>query len=161
VAELTIISVEGIEETCRYLEEVAETVAIRGYVAGLDAAGEVFESALWPRVPIDLGVLDNAAHGGKGALAANLRRSVDVDAHGRGGIVDVGFGQLGHIALWVEFGHNQVLRQGIRGKAKILGFTPAHPFMRTAFDASKEQAIDAFIEGVKTALKTISGYTAA
>ena len=149
-----LLEVEGLEDACKLLDQVPKIVAARGYVNGLSAAGDVMEAALWPRTPVDTIAAMNKAHGGKGALVTRIVKDVELDANGRGGQVEVGFGPLGHIALWVEYGHNQVTggRMGKQG-SKVVGFTPAHPFMRPAFEASKDQAVDAFVEAVVETLR--------
>ena len=152
-----VIAVEGIEDACKMLDGVGPIVATRGYLNGLAAAGDVMMSAVRQRVPVELGAIKNAAHGGKGALANNLGKWIEVDARGRGGVVDVGFGALGHIALWVEYGHRLL---GHKPKKKVIGDVPAHPFMRPAFDACNQQAVDAFVDGVKGVMKeAVSGYS--
>lgn len=162
------IEVEGIAGVCAILDDIPKVVAARGYLAGLKAAGNVFESALWPRTPVDQIAALNKAHGGKGALITRIVQDIEIDANGRGGVVDVGFGPLGHIALWVEYGHNQVTGGRLAtiknkaGKGKLVGFTPAHPFMRPAFDASAERAVDAFVVAVKQVLdREVAGYSEA
>jgi hypothetical protein len=163
-----IVAVDGIEEACQWLDEVSSIVATRAYVNGFDAAGEVLETALWPLVPVDLReeVLNNRAHGGHGALVANLKRDIEVDARGRGGIMEIGFGNLGHIALWLEYGH-QIVQGGRltnwkkKRTGQVTGFVPGTGFMRKAFDQSKDRAIDAFVEAVKRTLKGTPGYSEA
>jgi hypothetical protein len=177
-----VISVQGIEEACEWLDGVSSIIATRAYVNGLDAAAEVMEAELWPRVPVDLRelVLANAAHGGKGALVTRITRDLEVDPRGRGGMVEIGFGSLGHIALWVEYGHRMMGHKAVlikngqvviskktgrpvkiaRGQ-KTLGEVKPHPFMRPSFDASKDRAIEAFIEGVVSTLKGTPGYSEA
>lgn len=151
------IEVEGIEETCQWLDGVASAIATRAYVNGLAAAGDVIESALWAHVPVDLKAALNKAHGGKGALVTRLTRVIEVDPHGRGGLLEVGFGPLGHIALWVEYGH---VMQGHKPELKVLGEVQPHPFMRPTLDACAERAIEAFVEAVKSTLKSAtSGYS--
>lgn len=151
-----VITVEGLAETCSYLDGVSEIVATRCVVNGLDAAGEVMEAALWPLVPVDLRAAMNAAHGGLGALSTRLTRTIEVDPRGRGGVMELGFGPLGHIALWVEYGHRIV-----KGKWDTGKMTRAFGFMRRAFDASSEAAIEAYVNGVRATLKTVPGYSEA
>ena len=163
-----IIEVEGIEEACQALDQVSRIVSTRGYTNGLAAAGDVFRAELLPRIPYNALAVANKAHGGKGALRVRVVRDVQVDAQGRGGVVEVGFGPLGHIANWVEWGHQIVDRGAMRKKVKgkweatlqsVSGFVPPHPFMRPAFDAAQAKAIDAFVEAVKETLsQSTPGY---
>jgi len=152
------IEVEGIEEACQWLDDVSSILATRAYVNGLAAAAEVIEAELWPRVPVDLKAALNKAHGGKGALVTRLVRVIEVDPHGRGGLLEIGFGPLGHIALWLEYGHRMV---GHKPTLKVLGEVQPHPFMRPAFDACADRAVEAFVDAVKSTLKSVPGYSEA
>jgi hypothetical protein len=163
-----IVAVEGIEEACQWLDEVSSIIATRAYVNGFDAAGEVLEAALWPLVPVDLReeVLKNRAHGGHGPLVSNLKREIEVDARGRGGLMEIGFGNLGHLALWLNDGH-QIVKGGRltnwkkKGTGRVTGFVQGTKFMQRAFDQSQARAIDAFVEGMKRTLKGVPGYSEA
>lgn len=132
------------------LDRAPRNIVAKGYLRALDAAGQVMVRALWPRVPVDLKAAMNRAHAGKGALVGRLDAFIELDAQFRGGVVDVGFGDLGHIALWLEYGHRMV---GHKPGKKQLGDVPAIPFMRPAFDACNEQAVDAFAATLASVVK--------
>lgn len=157
--------IEGIEETCRMLDEVPKTVAVKGFFYGCEAAGKVFIKAIWPRTPVDIKAAINRAHGrrykskvtgemigGKGVLVGGLDAWTTIDSQGRFGLVEVGFGpSLSHLALWLEFGW--MLTGHKPGKKPIRQIPPMH-FMRDGFDASVDSAVDAFAEGLKSVVVT-------
>jgi hypothetical protein len=145
------MTVSGLDGVIKLLDEAPATVVSTAFVKAADAAGEVIVSALWPRTPIDIKAAMNAAHGGKGALVTQLDHFVELDKQLRGVSLEIGFGSLGHLALWVEYGHRMVTHKPGR---KQVGDVPAHPFMRPAFDASAEAAIDAFGEALAEALRS-------
>jgi hypothetical protein len=137
-------TIEGIEETARMLEQAPRQVVVSGYTKALEASAEVVMAELWPRVPINAKAAMGAAHGGHGALVTGLDYDIFIDPQARGGVAEVGFGNLGHIALWVEYGHRRVGHGKSKKARKELGEVPAYPFMRPAIEASAEAAIDAF-----------------
>lgn len=147
-----LITVTGHDEVLRMLDRAPKVIVASAFVRGLAAAGEAVESALWPLVPIDQIASLNRSHGGKGALVTRLVMDVQLDADARGGTVDVGFGPLGHIALWVEYGHRMIGHKPGK-KESSHSPIPAHPFMRRAADASAETAIDAFARELEKTLR--------
>jgi hypothetical protein len=147
----TTITVSGLDESIKMLSDAPRDVVARGFLRAFEAAGDVIIGELWPRVPIDLKAAMNAAHGGKGALVTQLDSFIELDSQFRGGTMEIGFGPLGHIALWNEYGHRMV---GHKPKKKEIGEVPAHPFMRPAFDASAEAAIDAFANALTEYLRS-------
>jgi HK97 gp10 family phage protein len=148
-----LIRIDGITETVQLLEQAPKNVVARGFLKALDAAGQVIVSEVWPRTPLNLKAAVNAKHAGKGALVGKLDAFIELDSQFRGGTVDVGFGDLGHIALWVEYGHRMV-GHGRRGKGKVLGNVKPHPFMRPAFEAAGDRAIEAFATSLEATLRS-------
>lgn len=173
------IQVSGIEETCRNLSELVDAVKIGALTKGLAAGAEVIEREVWRRTPIDMKAAMNSAHGGKGIpLAAKLQYDIVVDSRGRGGVASIHFGDLGHIALWVEYGHQQVshatgkvkaMTTNKRGKQvrrwrllgkEVIGQVRPRPFMRPASAAVADQAVEAFWNAVQQVLSEYSGKAA-
>ena len=178
-----IFTIEGIEETCMMLQHAPALIASGAFLKALQAASNVIRDELEPRVPYDPEATGNAAHGGllgafgqrasgpKGggyALRENVTTDIVLDQQGRGGSLDIGFGSLGHIALWLEYGHDivthfahkaeyvtksgKVLRSKW-GDHKVVGHAAPNPFMRNATDASAERAIDAACDSLKKSMQ--------
>jgi HK97 gp10 family phage protein len=126
-------------QSCAHL---APQLAQRLMTAGLTAAAQVIEEELAARTPVETGEL-------KGAIVS----TVEVAPSGTSGIAKVGFGKETYKARWVEFGHRQVGPGSKKSERKELGFTPAHPFLRPAAEASREAARDAFLAAVQKELK--------
>jgi hypothetical protein len=169
-----LITITGAQEVMRMLEAAPKALVARSFLKALDAAGQVVVSELWPRVPIDIKAAMNKAHGGshtpkrsktassvQGPLVGKLDAFITLDSQFRGGVVEIGFGGLGHIANWVEYGHRIMGRKpqggkrkkGVRREGEYLGDVPAHPFMRPAAMASADRAIEAFGEVIAATLK--------
>lgn len=155
--------IEGIEETVAMLETAPKNIVARGYLKALSAAGNVIADAVEVRTPRKL-----EDTGGNsldlGELRESLMVDVQLDSGFRGGSVDVGFGKNGRVALWVEYGHRIVMhgvtsadrRNGYKGKLLLRvnpesfdSNVPAYPFMRPAFDASADAAIEAFSNSIQ------------
>lgn len=77
-----------------------------------------------------------------GSLKEHLMSDVALDANGRGGDAQIGYGKQGYVARMVEYGHRMV---GHKPKKEDTGkIVAAHPFMRPAAAESGEAAIEAF-----------------
>ena len=127
--------------------------SINGSVSGIDAlnreleriAREVASTALLPSLASAAGVTADAvrsgaqAHSKTGKMAAALEIGVELASSGQAGEADIGFGDQDAIAMHVEFGHREITHEGAD-----IGQVPAHPFIRPAFDESKDRAIQAF-----------------
>lgn len=139
--------ITGIEETVRMLDQLPATVVANGYLRGLTAAGEVFENELhWSTPERDEGDRNEE----KPHLRDSIVADVQIDSRLRGGRVQVGFGPMGYVAYFVEWGHRMV---GHEPGKKEEGYVKAHPFMRAAFDRTADRAIEAFIGGMESGIK--------
>jgi len=138
------VTVEGLDEVVKMLDEAPRTIVARGYLKALQAGANVIADAVEIRTPVKAedtgGLLDT------GELRESLMIDTQLDSQFRGGVAEVGFGKNGAIAAWVEYGHVLV---GHKPGKKPLGEVPMHPFMRPAFDASAEAAVDAFAESLR------------
>jgi len=144
--------VEGIEETCDALTRLPGLMVAHCFQKALRSAAEVIVAEIQARTPIG----DDIWNFDEPKLRDSLVTEITLDSEFRGGIAEIGFGKVGYRALWVEYGHEMV---GHRPDKKKLGFVDAHPFIRPAFDACENRAIDAFVdtfvqemEAVKTEL---------
>jgi hypothetical protein len=155
-----LIKVTGIAEVQKMLAEAPKSVVARGYLKALDAGIKVFEAYLELKTPIRLGFEGEDLMVQGGDLKAALVSQVELDSQFRGGIAAVGYGKLGYIANFVEYGHRIVKPGGryvnSRGKSRkgtVTGQVPAYPFMRPAFDTQADAALDAFCESLIETLK--------
>lgn len=135
-----LVKITGIEEVQKMLAEAPKNVVQLGYGRALTAGINVFAGALASRTPVR-----------SGKLAASLVIAVEVDSDARGGAAAVGFGKQGHVANWVEYGHRMV---GHAPNKKETGAVLPHPFMRPAFDASADEALQAFQDSLVTTLNS-------
>lgn len=138
------------------LRDAPRTVVARSFLKGFEAAAAVIEEELEIRTPVRTSTLwnDEAFREFKtqtgGDLKAALMHVTTLDSNFKGGLLEVGFGKQGHVANFVEYGHRMVTH---RPGQRQVGQVAAHPFMRPAFDASADRAINAFADQVAVTLK--------
>lgn len=131
MAEEFGINVVGIEETCAALTRLPARVVKHAYAKALAAAAVPVVRELLPRVPQLTG-----------KLAASQVTVINVDAQGKGGIAQIGFGKQGYVARLIEYGHRII---GHRPRKVNTGKTvPAKPFMRPAAQAAATESVEAF-----------------
>jgi hypothetical protein len=137
------ITVTGLAETQLALKNYARIELATAYVKALKAGLDVLAAELYTRVPSHRATADEAEGGKvlkqlKDSIVSEVILSDKLD----GGEGKVGFGNLGYIALWVEFGHRLVRGGRLNSKkgagaGKLIGFVQPHPFMRPAFEAAR------------------------
>ncbi|MBZ5621457.1 MAG: hypothetical protein LAQ69_22435 [Acidobacteriia bacterium] len=145
--------VEGLEETLSMLDGLPKALVLGGYNKAFHAAAGVIERELDARVPIRLEYEGKDLMVAGGALKGALMFIVTLDSNYRGGIVAVGFGKLGYIANFVEYGHRMVTH---KPGLKEVGFVPAYPFMRPAADAAHEPSVDAFARSLAGTVRELN-----
>lgn len=133
-----VIMLTGLGEVEAFLNEAPTVIAAAAYRKALHAGIDVFAGGLEATTPVR-----------KGNLKAALTTEVTVNANGTGGSARVGFGNLSHRALWVEYGHRMLSHKP--GK-KQLGSVPATPFMRPTFDSHADTAIEAVAESLSSSM---------
>ena len=139
------ITIEGLDETVAMLEQAPRRIVSRGYRKALQAAADVIADEVRVRTPIK--AEDTGGLLAEGELRESLVTDVEIDSQARGGVAEVGFGDNGHVALWLEYGRHVVgHKPELKDTGKVI---PAKPFMRPAADASAEAAVDAFAESLK------------
>jgi len=129
--------ITGIEECQELLEKAPKNIVMLGYGRAANAAINVIAAELVTKTPIRVSESEGNLSGGD--LVKHLVTDVTVDADSRGVTAAVGFGSQGQVANWLEYGHRMVTHAG-----KQVGDVPAQPFVRPAFDASADAAIEAF-----------------
>lgn len=152
------MSVEGLSETVAQFDHLPQVLVVLGLFKALEAGGKVIQDAVYAKTRIQLRDSGGDLLVEGGELRDALKHVTVVDSQGRGGFVAVGFGRLGYIANWVEYGHKLLThwenkeaytykgRKRVRkwGGHEFIKDVPAYPFMRPALEISAEAAIDAF-----------------
>lgn len=130
--------VEGLEEVNQMLTDLPRVIVARAWFRALQAGAKVMEKYLIERTP----EWDDADRDeGIPHLIDSTVIEINLDTGLRGGIASVGFGKVGHVAYWVEYGHELI---GHKPDKKFLKVISPQPFMRQAISAAYEATIDAF-----------------
>jgi hypothetical protein len=137
------ITVRGIPEVQGFLSGFPKMLVMGCFAKALSRAAGVFEAELRAHMPETDYSTSSEEYG---HLLDNLLSEVTIDTGGRGGKARIGFGRKGMVALWVEFGH-RMLSHG--KKPTKLDRVKANPFMRRAFEAAANAAVDAIIDTVR------------
>jgi len=153
-----LVTISGIEETLDLLDSAPRNIVMLGYGRAARAAMNVIGRALLARTPIEQAASKKKGRAGKAwhdksraALARSMRIDVTVDSGGNGVSASVGFaGEQATVANALEYGHAMVTHAG-----ETIGQEKPHPFMRPAFDASADAALEAFTESLADTLKEI------
>ena len=116
----TTVKVEGLVQVERNLRELGPNLAERALRKALQAGVDVLEHAVQERTPVETGL-----------LKASVVTAVSISQKGNSGVAVVGFGNQGHVARLVEFGH-RLVSHGKKRDRKQIGNVPPHPFMRPA-----------------------------
>ncbi len=125
------IEVEGLEETLQALDNMSDDLAQRVIQPSLVAASVPVVQAVAERTPIDTG-----------DLIQHLKTTVKMSRAEKGGTAKIGFPGREAKASWVENGHRIVgHKPDLKDTGKV---AQAHPFVRPAFEESKEAAVEAF-----------------
>ena len=154
------IEITGIEEMVADLQALPKTIVTKCFGQALAAAERVITPAVKAATPVDKALL--ATHRiAPGALRAAVESRVEVDTGARGGQVTVDWGDLSHIAGFVEYGHRQVTggyshvdKSGrTHGPGREVGQVPPHPFARPVMARISEEAVEAFATGLGEAIE--------
>jgi HK97 gp10 family phage protein len=133
------ITISGVDEIQALLRRAPARVVRNSMARALAAAAVPVVRALEPRIPVDTG-----------DLAKHLMTDIAIDADGRGGTAQIGFGKEGWKARLVEYGHREL---GHEPDKKDLGTVAHHPFMGPAAMASADAAVEAFTEVLSESLR--------
>lgn len=149
------LRITGLEQVQRALQDSSRLIVAASFARALDRAAGVFAAEV---------ALQAAALGDSDSdtpLAEHVKTSVEVDTHKRGGIADVGFDQTQDErtgipqdlkAYLIEYGHFIVTH---KPEKDVRGFVRARPFMRAAFEAAAERAIEAFADSLIDTLSSL------
>jgi len=135
------IKITGIDEVSANLDELPLRLVKNAYAKALVAGAVPIVQALGAR----MGFFKEAT----GEMQAHLVTDIAIDSAGKGGRIQIGFGRLGHIARFVEYGHREI---GHKPLSKELGVVQPHPFMRPALETAADAAVDAFATSIKESI---------
>jgi len=141
------IRISGFDDVNRQLKQLQKRLE-GAFVKAVEAAVDVIESEVRARTPV------GETEEGKRHLRDAIVHVIRVDPLFRFVAGSVGFGNEGYRALWVEYGHRMVSH---KPKKAEIGTVPPHPFLRPAFDACKERAVEVFSSVLQSEIKTIYG----
>jgi len=140
------IEIQGLKELQAKLDALTTKQADRCIRKALRAGGLIEKAAVEERAPVKDepgGILP------AGALKADitLRTLKDKQDGSISAIVEPGWATL-HVARWVEWGHRQVRGGRYRllpngktlGHGHVIGEVDAHPFIRPAYEATRQEA---------------------
>jgi HK97 gp10 family phage protein len=162
------VHIEGLRELDAKLAELGGAKGKQIVNKALRAGGLVFVDAIQERAP-ERPDLPSGTALPPGALAADIGERIGRDEEGFAAAIIGPQDATAHVARWVEYGHRlvkggyskSVYRRGVfvgyRGPGRAVDNVPAHPFIRPAFEAATQEAIDKFVattkEGVEAAAK--------
>lgn len=134
----SFVTITGLSEVQAMLRDAPKNIVALGFIRAVSAGANVIADEVELHTPVKAqdtgGLLD------KGELRESLMIDFSMDSQLRWAAAQVGFGKNGHVALWVEYGHQMV---GHAPGKKARGQVAAQPFMRPAADASADAAIEA------------------
>jgi HK97 gp10 family phage protein len=144
-----LFTIEGADEVVKLLQSAPRVVVATGFLKALQAGAKPIVDQLEARTPErDEGERnEETPH-----LKDNITVDIQLDSQFRGGFADIGFGKLGYIANFVEYGHRMLTHD-----EKEIGKIEPKPFMRPAAEAAAEAAIDAFADALTTELSGTLG----
>lgn len=148
------IDVQGVPELNSLLTELAGAAAERAIAKGVIAAAEVFQEAITEAAPVRTETDRPTSALPPGKLKSSIQIRLLRPKNGTVRAFIEPSRETRHVARFVEFGHRLVKgdrstknkRGGYTGSGKQIGFVPAHPFVRPAFESSEGGALDAAIE---------------
>lgn len=131
------------------LDSLKTTVRKAALRKSLGKMGNLIKNAIQAKTPVQAGVERGDLKPGelKADLHVQIKIANDLDAATKSDKVAVFFGpNTEYVARFVEYGHENKRGPKRKGAQTTHGFTPAHPFIRPAFDATKDPAIELFEE---------------
>ena len=129
------MNISGLNETLALLDAIPARVMKEAIEPALIAACAPMVQALASATPVKTSTLIN-----------HLMFGVEINEQTGRAVAQVGFGKLGYVARFVEFGHREV---GHKPNLKEYGNVKPHPFMRQAFADSVDAATDAFVKSIQ------------
>jgi HK97 gp10 family phage protein len=152
------IEVTGLKELQLKLDALTTKQANLCIRKALRAGGLIEKAAVEERAPVKD---EPGGYLPAGALKADIIVHTTKDEQGAISAI-VGPGKLtAHVARWVEYGHRMIrggrsrlLPNGkTRGPGKQIGFVDAHPFIRPAYEATRQEVISTICTTLTTELE--------
>ncbi len=135
-----MITLEGGDELERKFKALRDSVAGDALEASVLAGAEPVLSAIYERAPEGRGIL-------KSDLAAETLAKDEQHCA-------IGIGAFGNPeAHLVEFGHQLVAGGPLGAGGTVVGQVPPHPFVRPAYDETKNDAVDALGEALRVQIE--------
>ena len=148
--------VEGLSDLQAKLDQLKGPTAKRIMNRGLRAGAEVYRQEIVDRTPERVDDPSGTALP-PGALKRDIRIATVSANDDLSSLVIVGPGKhTSHVMRWLEYGHrmitggaSKVLASGKkRGSGTEVGFVPAYPIMRPAFEGRRSEALAAVQESL-------------
>lgn len=150
------------------IARIREEIRARAVRAGVRAAAEVVQKEIEERAPILDAKTAKSTALEPGSLKADI--GIEMQRTDPEGLATALIGpgeKTRHVGSWVELGHRLVKggyskstyhREtgaflGYRGRGKVVGDVPAHPFVRPAWEAAQEAANKACDEKIWAAIE--------
>jgi len=145
------IKITGIDELVSFFEKEPQELRTKVIGKALQSSVEPLKASVASKTPIsDIPHASEPTTNEDGTVSIQLFRHLRdavttwIGVTPNGGTAKVGFGDMGHIARWLEYGHQDI---GHKPGLKDLGtFTDPHPFMRAAAENVAETCIETFAE---------------
>jgi HK97 gp10 family phage protein len=153
------IKIEGLDALKATFQALATKGADRCVLKALQAGAVIEQAAITERAPVKDttgGMLPDGALKSDIVITTHRNKSRDTP------YVTVAPGKYtSHVALWVEYGHrlirggySRLLKSGkTRGPGAQIGTVPAHPFIRPAYEASRQEVAAAIASTLVTEIQ--------
>lgn len=145
------IEIQGLDELAKKLDELPYKTAAKIMRPALQASGEVFRQAAAALAPVSPQAAHRNAVPGelRNSIIAKVRLGTDLDSN------SVRIGPAHEKAKYT--GKERTHSPGVYGMFVEYGTKKmsAHPFMRPAFEAAKERAVEAFVQVVRDLLELV------
>ena len=147
------LQITGLDQVQTRLKQAGPTLAQKAYAKALKAAGEVLRKEVSDRAPVKTEEFKGSNSLPPGALKADIQLQVKVSEQGGGATIGPSR-KTAYVARFVELGHRQVSHGKKKGR-KVIGHVPAKPFLRPAFDAAGDAAVQAFANSLIESLSVL------
>ena len=149
-----ITEVEGMDAVIAHFHRALDLTKTAAFAYAMYAVGNLMKDVMITATPVRGTEYRGGSSLEEGELRSGIRLKVEVQQDTKVGLAVVSWGQNGHVAVWVEYGHrllyhgkSKKTRQEIPGPP-----VPPKPFARpaaeAAIDAIWQEFSDALVEGL-------------
>jgi HK97 gp10 family phage protein len=145
MADGLTIQMQGFAELDKLFADMGGPTGEAVVRRGLRAGGNVMKAAIAANAPVrPEGISATALPPGALQRDVQVHLAKDKGADGSYSVyIEAGPATI-HVSRWVEWGHRLVRgRSSKRARGKQVGDVPAHPYIRPAFDANEDLAVNA------------------